>query len=262
MADDFEQILAKWDSIFVTTVDPTRERRLEAILEVLAPLLDGSPSFLDLGTGPGPLAQRLLLRFPRCQVVGVDSDPVLLQVGEHALKRFGRRVSWRLANYSHKSWSNGLPELSFDAAVSSLALHWLEEHELRGLYRDLRRLLKPGGLLVNGDFLPSESTENAEGGSGTGRDGELGDVNMESRVEAFKPMWEAWWRALQEESFMRPAFAERQVLMPGPIPPKRTSGPRTPVTVEAHERCLTLAGFRDIEVRWRDHGFGVLVATK
>ncbi len=259
---DFEKLLGKWDSIFLKTVDPTREKRIEAILGTLDTRSRAPLRVLDLGTGPGPLACRILKRFRGSRVLGVDSDPVLLRVGEQALSRYGSRIAWVLADLREKDWCSGLPAGSFDAAVSSLALHWLEEREIRSLYRDLRRLLRPEGLLVNGDFLPSQQTKKGLRGQGAEGDGDRRAETVNASVRAFKPKWARWWNALEKEPSLHSAFTERQIRMPGPIPPRRTSGPRIPVPLESHERGLRNAGFREIAVVWRDQNFRVLIGTR
>ena len=40
-----------------------------------------------------------------------------------------------------------------DAAVSTTALHWLTQPALVALYAELAQLLRPGGLVLNGDHL-------------------------------------------------------------------------------------------------------------
>ncbi len=261
MTIDFENLLAKWDSIFLQTVDPTREERMEAILEVLGTHDRVPLRVLDLGTGPGPLAGRVLSRFRGRQVVGVDSDPVLLRVGEQALSRFGSRVTWVLAGLREKDWFYGLPDGGFDAVASSLALHWLEEREIRSLYRDLRRLLRPEGIRVNGDFLPAYPTMRSVRGHEAESDRDRRAGKEDASVRAFKPKWERWWRVLESEPSMRSAFRERRIRMPGTIPPRRTSGPGVPVALESHERALRNAGFRKTTVTWQHRGFRVLVGT-
>jgi SAM-dependent methyltransferase len=159
---EFRPLVQKWDSMFLTTVDPTRLRRMEAILGALGGRLQAPFRVFDLGTGPGPLADRLLQRFKGSRLVGVDSDPVLLRVSELAMSRYGKRVTWVLADLRSDEWASE----SFDAAVSSLTLHWLEEAEIRRLYRALGRLLRPGGIVVNGDFVPSQRTRASNRGSG------------------------------------------------------------------------------------------------
>lgn len=257
-----EWLLNEWDPMFSGTVDPTRTRRVEGILGALSAHYHGPFRILDLGSGPGPLTLRMLRRFPKCRVVAVDTDPVLLRVGEVALRRFEGRTTWVLADLREKHWSSRLPAQRFDVAVSSLALHWLEENEIRGVYRDLQRLLRPGGMIVNGDYIPSRQPmtqprvpeEAAE---------RLREVNRgRTDRRAFKSEWEKWWGALQEDPSMRDVLRERQVRMPGKIPPRRTTGPKIPVSLQAHEMALRDAGFRESGVTWRDGEFRVLIGVR
>jgi len=253
-----EGLLQRWDPMFFETVDPTRERRMEEILEVLRARFLGPFTAIDLGSGPGALTARVLRRFPRAHVVAVDTDPVLLRVGVEALRRYRKRTAWVLADLRERSWASKLPARRFDAVVSSLALHWLEEDEIRALYRRLRPLLRSGGLLVNGDFLPSIQRKGSGGAAERHRKSERGRAGLQS----FKAGWEKWWAALVEEPSMRDVLTERQARMPGKIPPRRTTGPRIPVSLEAHERALRDAGFRDSTVKWQDRGFRVLIGAR
>ncbi|NYV76228.1 trans-aconitate 2-methyltransferase, partial [Streptomyces sp. UH6] len=41
----------------------------------------GRPLLLDLGCGPGSLAARLAARLPHAEIVAVDMDPLLLELG-------------------------------------------------------------------------------------------------------------------------------------------------------------------------------------
>lgn len=247
--------------MFLGTVDPTREGRMEAILRVLDSRSRAPIRVLELGTGPGSLTDRILKRFPASQVVGVDSDPVLLRVGEQALAPHGSRVAWLLADLRKVGWSAGLPAGTFDAVATSLALHWLEEGDIERLYGDVHRLLRPGGLLVNGDFLPSEPAKRARRPPRSARVKDRPAQTEGASLRDFRRLWTRWWGALVGQPGMLPYFRERQRRMPGSIPPRRTSGPQNPATVEFHVRALRSAGFRETAVVWRENGFRVLVGT-
>jgi SAM-dependent methyltransferase len=256
-----EGLFEKWDAMF-ETIDPTRIRRLEAVLDILGAHIDGPVSVLDLGSGPGSLTARILDRFPRSRVVAVDTDPVLLRVGKEALHRFGDRVTWVLADLRDGRWRSELPIHRFDAAASSLALNWLEASELQGVYGDLRRLIRPGGLVINADYLPSGRP--SQWLRHLGKD--VGEYRARDRrgvdLPAFKREWRRWWGALTREPSMRPEFVERQLRMPGAIPPTKNVGPATPVPFEAHERMLRKAGFHDAGVIWQDMEMRVLIGVR
>jgi SAM-dependent methyltransferase len=136
---------------------PDREERFTALIDAVA-LGTGQedPLVIDLGSGPGSLSVRLLDRLPRATVVAVDTDPVTLALGRAA---YGDRPGLRFVDQDLRTggWPNalGLPRPA-DAAVSTTALHWLTEHDLRALYRELSTVLRPGGLLLDGDHFGSD----------------------------------------------------------------------------------------------------------
>lgn len=254
--------LVEWDSMFFETIDPTRMRRMTAILAAVAARSRRIRAILDLGTGPGPLAARLLRRFPKCRAVAVDTDPVLLEVGKRALDRFGRRVTWVLTDLREAGWSTGLPVHRYDAVVSSLALHWLEEDEIRNIYRDLGTLLRPGGVLVNGDYLPSWRPKGPARGQRRPPGEDSASERADARLRIFKRKWKTWWENLRADPSMHDAFRGRAVRLPGVLPPRRTSGPKTPATLEFHEHALRQAGFREMAVTWQERDFRVLTAVR
>src|SRR5436190_6084271 len=133
---------------------PDREERFAAMIdavEVGAGRAD--PLVVDLGCGPGSLSVRLLDRIPAARVVAVDADPVMLALARAA---YGDRAGLRFvpADLRRPGWSGGLGlDRPADAAVSTTALHWLAPQALAELYAELAGVLRPGGLLLNGDHL-------------------------------------------------------------------------------------------------------------
>ena len=256
-----ERLLQKWDPMFSESVDPTRGHRTDAILEGLGARFQGRFQVLDLGTGRS-IAARMLERFPKCRVVALDTDPVLLRVGEGALRAFKGRTTWILADLRERDWTSQLPAGSFDAVVSSLALHWLEEREIREVYRGVRALLRPGGLFINADFLPSGQPKSGPGAPMGAVDASKGTRTGPTGIRRFKQEWEKWWDAVRGDPSLRVALRERQRRIPGAIPPRRTTGPKSPVPFEAHEEALRSAGFREVIVLWRENGFRALAAVR
>lgn len=246
------RLLETWDPMFAETIDPTRNRRMEVVLELLGAQFRGDFTVLELGTGPGPLAVQMLVRFPGCRVVALDTDPVLLRVGGAALGRYRPRIGWVLADLREPRWPSKLPTDRFDAVVSSLALHWLEEEEIHAVYRELGGLLRPNGLLVNADYLPSRRTELTSRGQRESQRDHRRAGRTGGDLRSFKAKWRTWWGALEKDPSMRTAFVERQIRMPGTIPPRRTTGPRVAVSVESHKRALKEAGFRESAIVWQN----------
>jgi trans-aconitate methyltransferase len=88
---NWKKLLQSWDAMQGYYL-PRREMRFSAMLDVLQASLPSSFNAIDLGCGPGSLSLRILERFPDARVVAVDYDPVVMTIGKHALKRFGRRI--------------------------------------------------------------------------------------------------------------------------------------------------------------------------
>jgi SAM-dependent methyltransferase len=253
-----EGLLDRWDPMFAQTIDPTRPRRMEAILEALSDPVELPSSVLDLGCGPGPLEARLMTRFPECHVVAVDTDPVLLRVGREALHRYPQRIDWVLADVREVRWPSRLPVRQFDAAVSSLTLHWLWSEEVRAIYRAVHRHLRAGGRFVNADYLPSRRPARPAGRLRRTPHrrpvpGDLGE---------FRSEWEKWWEAVARERSLASDLRARRKRLPGPFPPRRIGGPRRALSLEFHERALRGAGFREVRVVWHDGEFRALVGVR
>ncbi len=207
---------------------------------------------LDLGSGPGSLSVRLLRRFPRSTVVAVDYDPVALRVGRGALGTQRGRLAWVDAKIGAPDWTAELPSGRFHAALSTTALHWLRPQPLRLLYRDLFRVLRPGGVFLNGDILPWGPTER--------RFARLADRVRKIRFggRTSSKGWEAWrrwWEDAERVPELRPLFRlreERQSQHPHHVD--------TPL--EFHEQALRRAGFREVGVVWQDLQNRVLCAIR
>ncbi len=223
--------------------NPQRERRFQAMFDLLAAQLPVRFRALDLGCGPGSTSKRLLERFPRAHSAAIDFDPVVLRVGRGALGDQGGRLAWVEADLTSADWTRSLPGRRFDAAVSTTALHWLSPAGLRRLYRDLHRIVRPGGLVLNGDVMPFGPRYAALA--------ELAKKVHAARVARGPPgdrrnSWDAWWNGLRAERSLVAEFAERDRRFPHAHHDDRPPG------VDVHLRALRSAGFRTPAVVWED----------
>jgi len=102
---------------------------------------------LDLGTGSGRLLSGLASR--AASVIGVDASPALL---EEARRRTAdlpeHSVDLRLGDMAHLPVGDG----EVDVVVANMVLHHLPEPAR--VFPEIRRVLRPGGALLIGEFLP------------------------------------------------------------------------------------------------------------
>jgi len=108
------------------------------------------PRIVELGCKSGRLLRQLHAALPRAELVGVDAAPSLIARAREALADVpATLVDERIERTS-------LPEAAFDAAVLWGALHVIDSDGRRGVLRECRRLLRPGGTLVIVEVLQGD----------------------------------------------------------------------------------------------------------
>ena len=107
--------------------------------------IDAPKRVIDLGAGTGLLTYYRYQRFPGAAYILIDLAKDMLDI---ARKRFDHleNISYEVGNYSHK-----LPDAAFDAVMSALSIHHLEDGEKQRLFSEIYDRLPQGGLFVNYD---------------------------------------------------------------------------------------------------------------
>jgi SAM-dependent methyltransferase len=249
---DWPDWLRRWDAQQEGYV-PEREERFTAMFDALAELLPSSFVAVDLACGPGSISRRLLTRFPDAQAIAVDNDPVMLAIGEGALGTIDGRLRWVEADLASADWLDALGVTRVDAVLSTTALHWLEPEWLRRLYHDLARLLRPGGLFLNGDnmaFGPALPT--LERLSRSALDEQWTDAAFAERgIETA----EQWWDALTSEPAFAPLLIRRAERFAGKQRQEEPPG------FDVHVAALRDAGFSEVGTIWQMLSSRVLMAV-
>jgi SAM-dependent methyltransferase len=114
----------------------------------LAGLRDGH-RVLDVGCGTGNLLRSAGKRYPKVELVGLDPDPKALAQAGRKFRRAGRIAQL------DRGFAQELPypDDSFDRVFSSLMLHHLDSASKDALLAQVRRVLRPDGLLVLADAV-------------------------------------------------------------------------------------------------------------
>jgi SAM-dependent methyltransferase len=222
---------------------PDRERRFTALIDAVeAGTGRPDPLVVDLGCGPGSLAVRLLGQLPAARVVAIDSDPLLLALGQAGYRD---RAGLRFVDQDLRvpGWSGALGlDRPADAAVSTTALHWLRPDELTAMYAELATVLRPGGLLLDGDHLRESEAEAPT----LARLGQALTQRLEDRQPAQVEDWKAWWQAATEDPALAGPAAQRAA--------RRLSEDHhgsESLLFNGHVSALRAAGFSEIGTLWQ-----------
>jgi tRNA (cmo5U34)-methyltransferase len=119
-----------YDDLQAALVEATRPVRARAIL--------------DLGSGTGVTAHRVLAAHPGASLVGLDASPSMLAHPRALVPRASFRVG-RL--------EDPLPRGSFDLVVSAFAIHHLDAAAKSRLFTRVASALSPGGRFVACDVV-------------------------------------------------------------------------------------------------------------
>lgn len=243
----------RWDRQQETFL-PDREERFTALIDAVEAGADRpDPLVLDLGCGPGSLAVRLLDRLPRASVVAIDSDPLLLALGRTA---YGDRAGLRFADHDLRApgWADGLGlDRPADVAVSTTALHWLLERDLRAVYDKAAGLLRPGGLLLNGDQFSVDEPTLARLDRAV-----LERENIRRFPDGHAEDWEAWWVAVAADPALA-ALAEERRRKWAQAEKHHGAGADA---LRTHVAALEAAGFTEIGTLWQRGQNRLLCAVK
>jgi tRNA (cmo5U34)-methyltransferase len=110
---------------------------------------------LDLGTGTGETARRVLELRPSARLTALDASAEMLELAKAVLP--GHRVD----RYVVGGLTDALPAGPFDVVVSALAVHHLEGASKADLFRRIASALVPSGRFVMGDVVVPDDPDDA-----------------------------------------------------------------------------------------------------
>jgi demethylmenaquinone methyltransferase / 2-methoxy-6-polyprenyl-1,4-benzoquinol methylase len=108
---------------------------------------------LDLGCGTGELSRLVAHRFSRVRLVGADFTEAMLRVA--ARRTRGAPVAARIAYARATALRLPFADATFDLVTNAFLARNLAD--LDGAFREMRRVLRPGGVLLVLDITEPES---------------------------------------------------------------------------------------------------------
>lgn len=139
-------------------LSPERLQSFEKIGNLVSDIAVLNGKFLELGTGPGYLAKYLLTRFESIEYHCVDFSKPMIQIAKRRLNNLLTRPKFIRADLTG-DWTVKVSK-DYDAIVTTWALHDLGSKQyILKVYLDAKRILAPGGLLVNVDFIKPKGVD-------------------------------------------------------------------------------------------------------
>ncbi len=154
-----EDYVREWERI-ANSRRPFRAQFFDAFAAELQQVT--AARILELGSGPGFLAEHLLRRTDVAAYHLFDFSPHMLELSRARLAPFAERVSFHQGSFLDEGWWRLMPG-PFDAVISMQAVHEVRRTErLTRLYSESRLLLNDGGAILIADKMDDESKSDAE----------------------------------------------------------------------------------------------------
>ncbi|HEV7804861.1 MAG TPA: class I SAM-dependent methyltransferase [Solirubrobacteraceae bacterium] len=215
----FDAHAADYDALrrrLVPSLDAFYDAAVEALSLASRPLR----RVLDVGAGTGLLAQRVSAAIPDAELTLLDGSPAMLA---SARARLGIGVV-----HLRQDFADDLPAGPWDAIVSALAIHHVDDASKRRLFAQVHERLAPGGVFVNAEQVagPTPRVDDLYTAWHRTRSAKLGTTAQE------------WAAAEQRMSYDHLA------------------------TLESQLAWLRDAGFEDVDCLFKQYAFAVIVGRR
>ncbi len=159
----------EWVENYANTVTDRRPERVEMFDHIVSQIrFLGKPtaSIVELASGPGLLAEKILDELPGVQYLGLDYSEEMNRFAVSKTEKHETRRAFHHIDLLSESWDDILPG-DHDAIISNMALHDLGTPELvETVYVQALDKLVPGGLFLNAELVVavdhSEATQDGK----------------------------------------------------------------------------------------------------
>ena len=133
---------------------PCFDRFYAAVVNLLPFSTQAGIQVLDLGSGTGLLSRFILARFPNAHLTLMDSSTEMLKQARQRFRHKLEQVQIIPGDYRYN-----LPGGPFDAVVSALSIHHIEEKEKFALFIRLSKIMSTNSIFINADQVLGETTK-------------------------------------------------------------------------------------------------------
>jgi len=130
---------------------PRRDEMMAALAAAVPFAVDEPIKILELGSGEGLLAARLLERFPHASLTALDGSESMRREAAARLGAYGERARVAAFDLPTLDWWDRM--FGVDLIVSSLALHHLNDAKKQYFYKAAADRMSPRGALLIADLV-------------------------------------------------------------------------------------------------------------
>ena len=236
--DNLDELLDLWR----TEQGAEKGRDLDLMAAAVPFSKDAALHVLDLCCGPGDVGRAIRARYPKAQVDCLDCDLFLISICIKANRRANVSGQNFIRDLRDPDWWKDL-EHDYDVVATANALHWLDAQRVSELFKDVFRLVRPGGVLLLVEPSCSETIFAA------------GFTEWKSRQQCrySRENWERFWSRANEI-----LGYDHTKLLGSRDSPRIDDG----MPVSGWIRLLKNAGFDSVDVLLRDADEVILAAAK
>jgi len=141
-------------------IRPWRPRFFAAFADALNGYGNRTVRVLELGSGPGHLAAAILTHCRVAEYVALDFSEAMHDLAREHLGKLAAQVRFACRDFREPDWASAFSP--FDAVLTLQAIHETR-HRNRSpaLFRQIREILKPGGLFLYCDHYLKVATNPA-----------------------------------------------------------------------------------------------------
>lgn len=143
-AGDYERLM--------TRLVPHYLEQHEVMLRLIPFARTDNITLLDLGCGPGVLAELVLDAFPQARVVAFDLTEQMLEACGKRLARYGQRFTLQQGDFRSEPLGHG-----YDLVMAGLSLHHLDHAEKQEIYKRIFAALNPNGFYLAREIIVDPS---------------------------------------------------------------------------------------------------------
>jgi polar amino acid transport system ATP-binding protein len=232
-ADRFDNILGDQYNLFKKAIphhDEFQDKLGQVIKKYSATLKDAVLSAIDGGCGTGLTTVRILEADKRIKVIGIDSEEKTIDQAHEILKEYENRVTLQTADLLEAL--KKIPSESVDIFASVWVIHNLTPKYRKDLFAEITRVLKKGGLFINGDkYARNDSTAHTQ--------------DLEAQIRAFDAFDEMKRPDLKKE------WTEHY-----------RKDDKIKITEQAQNKILKDLGFKKIENQYRQGLEAIITAIR